>query len=180
MRVFEHGPYIEVYDAFAMTNPFSPRWVVDEPHAKNGCKRLCELWSMDFVKVWSELVDVRVKLGQGSTAREAEANTHLLDFLNRSIMENGVFFKHQNAMEFTRNCFAQAISSHYAETLFSIMAYTMGDRRAKSSLETWASVLHLRSTKFITANPAADGKIGEYIVAFDGAGGGKGGRKSRF
>ena len=134
-----------------------------------------------LVKVWSELVDVRVKLGQGSTAREAEANTHLLDFLNRSIMENGVFwFKHQNAMEFTRNCFAQAISSHYAETLFSIMAYTMGDRRAKSSLETWASVLHLRSTKFITANPAADGKIGEYILAFDGAGGGKGGRKSRF
>lgn len=162
------APYFEFYDGLAASNPFCEEAIWESGTCKSGVKLLCGLWSLDSIDVWDELDDVRNEVKGLGSSEKAKADDNLLDFLNDHVMANPTFWqKRPNARKFIRNSFATAVTSHFVESLFSLMAYATGDRRSRTTLVTWGNRVHCKSTKRVTAD-ALVGSIAQFQLAFDG------------
>lgn len=162
------APYFEFYDGLAASNPFCEEAIWEGGTCKSGVKLLCGLWSLDSIDVWDELDDVRNEVKGLGSIEKAKADDNLLDFLNDHVMANPTFWqKRPNARKFIRNSFATAVTSHFVESLFSLMAYATGDRRSRTTLVTWGNRVHCKSTKRVTAD-ALVGSIAQFQLAFDG------------
>ncbi len=62
-----------------------------------------------------------------------------------------------------------AVTSHYIEYVFSIMAWLTGGNKSNTNMKTFANMVYLKSTKAITADSTdGDGKV-TFKLAVDGS-----------
>lgn len=84
--------------------------------------------------------------------------------LNKHVrVHPGDWAERRVAMDYITKVIATAVSSAFVESLFSIMAYGTGGHRASTKMETFAPVLHLRSTPDLSAG-ASDAAVAGHFA----------------
>lgn len=165
---------MELLVSLSVVNPFTPQSMFERcrggPMEKRGSLRhLCQLWGLNFSRVLTQLVAIRAEFAQDPSL-QAAANENLLQCLNNHDHANPEFWKDKpDAMKYIECVFGLAVTSHYIEYVFSIMAWLTGGNKSNTNMKTFANMVYLKSTKAITADSTdGDSKV-TFKLAVDGS-----------
>jgi hypothetical protein len=160
------GPYIGVYEAFELIDPWCPQSTKDSIKCVAALKKLCLQWNLPFEKVWRQLKLISTTICEEAVTGERErCKADLLPFLNAHVELQPEFWKDKvEAMKFIARSMATPLTSHFVEQLFSLMGFGTGGRRVNTKDDTMANYLHVQSAMKLSsdAKDVADG-AGKYL-----------------